>query len=268
MSGPKRADVEAALNTAARSAHEAASMIAKSDRAAVDSMQSKLAVLLREATNCVATCATSTRDWGPRRTDARRPRRRGGPSRRRRRRSTAVVTAPPPTGREQPRRRLRGGDGEARTLGGPSRVRQGGAGAPAGRRPLPAKSDGVGRRRAEALRRSRSAGEAGRCTAVRLEEARGRVAGARAAQRRARPPRTRAGPCGGTGGGGSGPCRRRGGADRRGEGADRHGRRGGRAHLRRVARSRRRRQVRPGRTTRARGDRFAGVLGARRRTPG
>ncbi|WP_454167881.1 hypothetical protein [Microbacterium lacticum] len=49
MSGPKRADVEAALNTAARSAHEAASMIAKSDRAAVDSMQSKLAVLLREA---------------------------------------------------------------------------------------------------------------------------------------------------------------------------------------------------------------------------
>lgn len=49
MSGPKRADVEAALNTAARTAHEAASMIATSDRAAVDSMRSKLAVLLREA---------------------------------------------------------------------------------------------------------------------------------------------------------------------------------------------------------------------------
>lgn len=49
MSGPKRADVEAALSTAARSAHAASALIARSDQAAVTSMQSKIAALLGES---------------------------------------------------------------------------------------------------------------------------------------------------------------------------------------------------------------------------
>lgn len=51
MSGPKRADVQAALNTAARSAQASAAIIATADRAAVRQMGQRLAEVLQDAAN-------------------------------------------------------------------------------------------------------------------------------------------------------------------------------------------------------------------------